>query len=149
MTTTLDRPPPPIEESRDGGGHDWVELFRARDDIDAHLLVGRLDELAIETRCVKDRHAPGAWLYGGSNPWAPVTVYVRRYRLVDARMLLAELSLDAVDRAPDPEARSGASPVVWWLSAVMLGLLLTGAAIAQVVRTIEPCSIPVLCDSNE
>ncbi|MGH2819332.1 MAG: DUF2007 domain-containing protein [Actinomycetota bacterium] len=149
MSTTLDRPPPPVAGRGGGGGRDWVELFRARDDIDAHLLVGRLEEAAIETRCVKDRREPGAWLYGGSNPWAPVTIYVRRHQLVDARMLLAELSLEVSGRPrarPEPAGRRRS--VVWWIAALLLGLLLTGAALMQVGRGLERCDLPVVCRSE-
>ncbi|MDQ4095101.1 MAG: DUF2007 domain-containing protein, partial [Actinomycetota bacterium] len=89
-----------------GGGAGWVELLTARDDIEAHLLAGRLAEAGVETRTLKDRSGPGAWLHGGSDPWAPVTILVKRVQLEDARLVLAEISW--AQPAVDPEAPSPA-----------------------------------------
>jgi Putative prokaryotic signal transducing protein len=131
MGTKLDLPPPPSLTKGGGGGSGWVELASARDDIDAHLLEGRLHEAGIETRAIKDRRAPGAWLYGGSNPWAPVTIFVRRFQLENARLVLAEISFMApnpgVDRRPPPRI------AMKWVLALGLGALLTLAVLAQVV----------------
>jgi hypothetical protein len=127
-------PPPPTEaRAGGGGGGDWIELIRARDDIDAHLLAGRLMEAGIDTRSVKDRHAPGAWLYGGSNPWAPVVVLVRRIQLDDARLVLAGISLEAPDSSRREELVLDPSTALrWWIAAVGLGLALTATMLAQV-----------------
>jgi hypothetical protein len=127
----LDLPPPPEEER--GGGSGWTELTRARNDIDAHLLVGRLQEGGIETRTVKDRQSLGAWIYAGSNPWAPVMILVRRFQLDDARLILMEISLDA-PRAFQPRishVSRGRSSVIWWATALLLGLLFSVLAVAQ------------------
>jgi hypothetical protein len=141
MSSRLDLPPfdlppldvpPPVEEER-GGGSGWIELTRARNDIDAHLLVGRLQEGGIETSTVKDRQTLGAWIYAGSNPWAPVTVLVRRFQLDDARLILMEISLEAPS-AHDVRVNrvSGlSSPLLWWATALVLGLLFTVLAVAQ------------------
>ena len=94
MTVGVDRPPPPVSQERGGGDQSWVELLKASDDIEAHLLGGRLLEAGIEARNVKDRSGP-AWMYGGSNPWAPVTILVRRAELEAARLVLAEISWSA------------------------------------------------------
>lgn len=92
----VDAPPPPVDvEWSGGGGSDWVELCKARNDIDAHLLIGRMTEAGIDTYAVKDKAAP--WLYGASTPWAPVFVFVRRFQYEDARVLLAEISLEQAD----------------------------------------------------
>ncbi|MGH2736402.1 MAG: DUF2007 domain-containing protein, partial [Actinomycetota bacterium] len=93
MAIRLDAPPPTDlrGDPHGGGGREWVALFRASNDIDAALLVGRLDEAGVESRSLKDRADPGAWLYGGSNPWAPVMIYVHRYQLSDARFVLAQV----------------------------------------------------------
>jgi Putative prokaryotic signal transducing protein len=124
-------PPPPVESpTGGGGGGDWVELIRARDDIDAHLLLGRLVEAGVEARTIKDRHAPGAWLYGGSNPWAPVVVLVRRFQLDDARLVLANISFYAPE--PAPRGELALDPVRWWLVALALGVALTATTLAQV-----------------
>jgi Putative prokaryotic signal transducing protein len=112
-----------------------VELARARDDIEAHLLTGRLNEAGIETKAVKDRFAPGAWLYGGSNPWAPVSVYVRRLQLEDARLVLVEISYQAPS-TDEPEFKPPGTPLTWkwWLVAVGLSFLLVWVALAESAR---------------
>ncbi len=89
MPTRLQAPPPPAgTRSGGGGGSGWIQLVKAADDIEAHLLAGRLAEAGIEVQTLPDRAAPGAWLYGGSNPWAPVRVLVRRRQLEEARLVL-------------------------------------------------------------
>ncbi len=152
MGSKLDLPPPPTLTQIDGGdgGSAWVELLTARNDIDAQLLRGRLLESGIETKAIKDRSVPGAWLYGGSNPWAPVVVWVRRFQLDEARLALAELSYEG---PPADEARwaVNASPsrrftVMWWVTAIVLGLLLTGVALMKTAGSIEQrCDLPLLC----
>jgi hypothetical protein len=127
----LDLPPPPIEER--GGDSEWTQLTRAQGDIDAHLLVGRLNEGGVETRSVKDRQAMGSWIYAGSNPWAPVTIFVRRFQLDDARLILMEISLQTDGQGVGGQRRGSASmsPVLWWATALALGVLFTAVAVAQ------------------
>ncbi|MEA2507423.1 MAG: putative prokaryotic signal transducing protein [Actinomycetota bacterium] len=136
----LDRPPanvPPTPVGERGGDSQWIELTKARNDIDAHLLVGRLQEGGIDTRTLKDRNALGAWIYAGSNPWAPVAVLVRRFQLDDARLILMEISLDAPSAYGERANRrsfSGhraAPPLLWWATALLLGLLFSALAMAQ------------------
>jgi len=153
MTTVrLDPPssPPTVDdESNGGGGRDWVELFRAENDIEAALLIGKLADRAIESRTVKDRSQPNSWLYGGSNPWAPVLVYVRRLQLVDARILLAEISLasDDVPARTDGRARRRV-PRVWWATALALGLALSALALLQIAEQERFCQLPVMCGDS-
>lgn len=116
----VDLPSPPPPDLETGGGYGWVQLFRARDDIDAHLVCGRLQQHGIETTTVKD-HSSGAWLYGGSNPWAPVAVLVRKVQLEDARIVLAEISLTISDSRPAP--RNSRVPVIWWVTAIAVGVV--------------------------
>jgi len=136
MTQLVDLEPPPAPPARagrgGGGGGEWVELTRARDDIDAHLLAGRLAEAGIATRSVKDRGAPGAWLYGGSNPWAPVVLLVRLLQLEDARLVLATISFEAPAMAGPGSELDRPSGFAWWMVAVTLGTVLTAVALAQV-----------------
>ncbi|CAN5699407.1 hypothetical protein BH24ACT26_BH24ACT26_04680 [soil metagenome] len=149
MSVGVELPPPPGALDRaGGGGGGWTELVTARDDIDAHLLIGRLTEAGIAARSVKDRRAAGAWLYGGSNPWAPVTVWVRRLQLDDARLVLAEISLDgapdggASPRPPEPPGDAGRAwrlPLTWWALAVALGVLLTLISLMQVAGLASTC----------
>jgi hypothetical protein len=139
LPTDVLLPPPPVDtRPGGGGGGDWVELIQARDDIDAHLLLGRLAGAGVDARTVKDRHAPGAWLYGGSDPWAPVVVLVRRIQLDDARLVLARISFDAPSASPPEEVvwAPGAT-LRWWIAAVALGLVLTATAVAQVASQLS------------
>jgi Putative prokaryotic signal transducing protein len=145
-------PPPPAATDSEGGGGDggseWIELVRARDNIDAHLLQGRLTEAGIESMRVVDRFAPGAWLYGGSNPWAPVVILVRRRQLEEGRLILAEIAF-----AGPPAARSvssGPSPrlrAAWWVAAVGLGAVLTLAGLVQIAQSLpqSTCARLPLC----
>jgi hypothetical protein len=142
-------PPTVDDESNGGGGRGWVELFRAANDIDAALLVGRLAERGIETRTIKDRSQPNSWLYGGSNPWAPVLVYVRRIHLIDARILLAEISLATADvPARTSERGRRRIPRMWWATALALGLALSTLALLQVTEQERFCQLPVLCGDS-
>lgn len=158
MATIVAKPPrdgmgalPPVSD-RDGGdgggGSGWVQLLKAANDIEAHLLVGRLNEAGIEVSVLKDRSAPGAWLYGGSNPWAPVIVMVRQLQLTDARMVLAEISFEAPgaeDRSIPARLRDWRTPVVWWALALGLGVLMTGVALGRTAVVMERCDLPLLC----
>jgi len=148
MPTRLQAPPPPAgTRSGGGGGSGWIQLVKAADDIEAHLLAGRLAEAGIEVQTLPDRAAPGAWLYGGSNPWAPVRVLVRRRQLDEARLVLAEISWSspAAERGqPAPPRR----PVrlLWWATAIALGILFTAAVLLQATRATAACVVPVFCD---
>jgi hypothetical protein len=152
MAMRVDAPPPSIEAMRDGGGSGWVSLIVAHDDIDAALLSGRLAEAGVESRLVKDRSGPGAWLYGGSDPWAPVTVMVRKYQLEDARIVLAEVAMAGPEAARVRGPNVGTS-MKWWLVALGLGILLTGLALARTADAIESntlrsCELPLLCGQH-
>ena len=153
MPLKVDTPPPPVDTPSGGGGGDrgWVELVRAENDIDAHLLAGRLNDAAIETRTVKDRAVPGAWLYGGSNPWAPVTIYVRRWQLLDARVVLAEVAYNS----PDAEGSASAHdrpgwriPLMWWATALALGVFFTVVALLQAASSMSFCQLPIFCSNR-
>jgi Putative prokaryotic signal transducing protein len=144
-----DLPPAPIEER--GGDSEWIELTKARNDIDAHLLVGRLAEGGVETRTIKDRRAPGTWIYAGSNPWAPVAVLVRRFQLDDARLILAEISLHAPDAQVPAMAgrpRRRRPTLLWWVTALVLGALFTALALAQMANSMGSCQLPIFCDKK-
>lgn len=125
--------------------------MKARHDIDAHLLEGRLQEAGVEVQLVKDRGAPGAWLYGGSNPWAPVAILVRKLQLDEARLVLAEISFDgpSVDElAQKAVERRVSFPVVWWATAVVLGAVFVVLALGQIARSSMICQIPSLCEES-
>ena len=143
--------PPFTEDDRRGGGSRWIELTKAANDIEAHLLVGRLMEADIETRTLKDRSQPGAWLYGGSNPWAPVAILVRSIDLESARLVLAEVAFEAPavepERPPSPAARRRAA-TLWWITALILGVTFTALIVAQAARATPGCQLPILCDGD-
>jgi hypothetical protein len=148
----IDVPRVPLSLNAGGGGRGWVELLRATDDIEAHLLTGRLGEAGIDTMSVPDRSAPGAWLYGGSNPWAPVAILVRRIQLEDARLVLAEISwaAPAFEQVPEPEResrRSGA--LVWWAAAITLGVIFTSIGLLRTAQSLNGCEVPIICASGE
>ena len=132
-----------------GGGAGWVELLIAGNDIEAHLLIGRLAEAGVETRTVKDRSGPGAWLHGGSDPWAPVTILVKRVQLEDARLVLAEISWSQPTVDPDDPTASRASAkpraLAWWAAAIALGIAFTSIALARTSGVLNGCEIPLIC----
>jgi Putative prokaryotic signal transducing protein len=142
-------PPTTDDRSGGGGGRDWVELFRAANDIEAALLLGKLGEQEIEGRSVKDRSQPGSWLYGGSNPWAPVLIYVRRHQLVDARILLAEISLAEDDAEVNREEPRRRISRMWLATAIALGLAISALALLQIAEPNRFCQLPVLCENND
>lgn len=111
-------------------------------------MAGRLAGAGVETQTLPDRTAPGAWLYGGSNPWAPVTVLVRRRQLDEARLVLVEISWSGPAAEPGwPAAQPRPVPLLWWATAVALGVLFTAAALLQATRaSAAVCAEPVICD---
>ena len=149
MTTLVEAPPPPVDTSESGGGSDWVPLIDAKNDIDAHLLEGRLNEAGIEVRAVKDHSGP-SWLMNGSDPWGPVAILVRRFQYDDSRMVLAEVSFAAPDASrpvPGTEPRR-TSPVLFWTVALVLGLSLTGIGFARSLEYVQRCGFTQPCDET-
>lgn len=149
MAVRIDAPAPPVDHDRGGGDSEWVQLFRAAHDIEAHLLGGRLGEAGIESQWIKDRSGP-SWLIGGSDPWAPVTIMVRRYDLIPARIVLAEIAYDApaadtTEAAADPSRMTWKRALIWWALALGLGILFTGTALMRTADTLESCDLPLLC----
>jgi Putative prokaryotic signal transducing protein len=150
VTVRVDKPAPPVTATCGGGGRDWVELLKAGNDIEAHLVSGRLTEAGVEARKVYDRSGPGAWMYGGSNPWAPVTILVRRVQLEEAKIVLAEISwtapsYNAARPQPPPEEIGRRRALLWWAAALVLGTLFTSIGLTRVVEGPGGCNVPVLC----
>ena len=152
----------PVTE-RGGGGTGWIQIARAKNDIEAHLLAGRLGEAGIETSCLKDRSMPGAWLHGGSNPWDPVAVFVKKVQADDARIVLAEISWaqpSVEPVTPGDETHAGRSDrldyrrkrmsyaFTWWVAAIALGLLFTSIALARTGEALHGCELPLVCAEN-
>lgn len=132
-------PPHPIDADGSGGG--WVPLTRAEHDIEAHLIQGRLDDRGIESMLVRGRGTPGSWLLAGADPWAPVTVMVRKMHVEDASIVLAEISF--ASPAVDPEAirrrRSKRGAITWWVVALALGVTFTALGLAQAANDLDRC----------
>ncbi len=155
MPTVVDLPPPDLHDEDIGGngGSGWVVLIKARHDIDAHLLAGRLSEAGIESRTMRDVSAPGAWMYGGSNPWAPVSILVKRLDLEDAKLVLAEVAYEApsADRLAEQVAqrRLGTFPILWWVTAVLLGAAVSVLVLSQATRLgATGCQLPAFCEQR-
>ncbi|MEA2451795.1 MAG: putative prokaryotic signal transducing protein [Actinomycetota bacterium] len=147
MATLVETPPPPIITSDGGGGSDWIPLIKANNDIDAHLLEGRLNEAGIEVRAVHDHSGP-SWLMNGFDPWAPVAILVRRYQYDDSRIVLAEVSLAAPAAVKLRAEHEGWTPAVWWTVAIALGLGLSGIGLARSVAYIDRCRVSTTCDAT-
>jgi len=142
-------PPPSQPESLGGDGRGWVDLVSARNDIEAHLLTGRLNEAGIETSTLVDRGYPGAFLYGGHNPWAQVAILVRRMDLEAARLVLAEIAFEGPPSPPPgprDKVRRRRGVALWWALAIALALLFTGLGFAQ---SLERCEQAGLCRSSD
>ena len=145
MPTRLDLPPPPSRLDDDGGGgSEWVPLITADNDIDAHLLEGCLNQAGVEVRAIKDRSGP-VWMLGGSNPWAPVAIWVRRFQLEDSRIVLAELSYQWPSAHAVDDRTSGWPAIAWWAVAIALGILFTGIGLARTVDAFDEHCASAVC----
>jgi len=148
MPTRTDLPNPPVRLGGDSGGDSgWVQLVTTRGDIDAHLLAGCLNEAGIETRTIKDHSGP-TWLHGGSDPWGPVALWVKRSQYEESRIVLAELAYDAPAAVKDA-GPLGWSPTTWWIAAISLGLLLTGIGFARSAEYVDRCGFTINCPQPE
>jgi hypothetical protein len=130
-------PDPPERRDGAGGGGDWTLLTTAGNQVEAHLIVGRLAEEQIETVLDASNPMPGAWLHPFGNPLSPVRVFVRRRDLGRASLLLHEVD----HRPPDPGA-SG-SPKVRRLFWLVLGVVLLLAVLE--VLDFAPCVLRLFC----
>ena len=125
--------------------------MKASDDIDAHLLTGRLTDGGIETTTMKERGRPGSWTCGGSDPWAPVTIFVRKLQLEDARLVLAEVAYDApaADPADVRGDGGGVRWALWWGLALTLGLAFSALGLAQAKQDIDRvCATRLVCSDS-
>jgi Putative prokaryotic signal transducing protein len=139
---------PPVDPFSGGsGGSGWTKLVQAPNDIEAHLVIGRLAEAGIETQSLKDRSGP-AWLFNGSNPWAPVIVLVRKLQLEDAQLVLAEVAFNAPAAVKEePRRKSVWTAVLWWSAAIALGVLFTALGWVQANEMMESCKQPSGCEA--
>ena len=149
MKTGTDLPtaPPLIERDGSGGGSEWVELVRAKDDIDAHLVSGLLTEAGIESRHVRDNRAP-VWLGTGALEGS-LRVMVRKIDFEDARLLLAETALEApsYERDERPRREPPGGRTFWWVIAIAVGILIAILITLQALDPTIACQLPALCES--
>lgn len=136
----IGNPDPPLADDP-GGGDDfgWVTLTRASNDIEAHLITGRLDDSGIESTLTKE---PSFWAAAGHDPWAPVTVLVRKIQFEDARIVLAEVAMESPSAEPSlgtPRRGRSRGPVIWWAAAIGLGLLFTALSYVGAQEAAERC----------
>ncbi|MGH2708627.1 MAG: hypothetical protein ACRDJK_10075, partial [Actinomycetota bacterium] len=120
-----------------GGGGDWTFLTTAGNQVEAHLIVGRLAEEGIESVLDSSNPAPGAWLHPFGNPLSPVRVFVRRRDLGRASLLLHEVD----HRPPDPgdPGPPRARRLFWLVLAVVILL-----AVLEVLD-FAPCVLRLFC----
>jgi hypothetical protein len=111
-------------------------------------MCGRLSFAGVDTTAVKDRSGP-SWLFGGSDQWAPVTIMVRKIQLNDARIVLAEIAFDQPAAAPGIHSAiihsDRRTAIVFWATAIALGALLTGVALAKTGAAMHNCDLPIIC----
>ena len=138
MQAVIDRPPPPApaRDDRGGNGGRWVHLFRARGDIEAHLLSGRLGSAGIETSFLRSGGSL-AWLHNGADPRAPVDVLVKKHQLEEARLVMAEIAFEQPTLERTELGSQWRTALVWWSAALALGLGLTGIALARTSQQIN------------
>lgn len=144
MPAQVDLPPPPVDIDEGGGDAGWVELTRARGDIDARLLAGRLEETGIETIVLRD-NSGAAWLYGARDPYASVAILVRKIQLEDARIVLAEIALESPAELRPPNRRVPKTRIVWWATALALGAVIALSVLLQMLARSSACQLPVFC----
>jgi hypothetical protein len=72
----------------------WRVIERAGNEIDARLIAGHLQDAGIKVVLEKDNSGYGDYLYGGSNPNAPVSLLVPETQWDAATAVLDEVSVD-------------------------------------------------------
>ncbi len=112
-------------------------LTTAGNQVEAHLIVGRLAEEGIESVLDASNPAPGAWLHPFGDPLSPVRVYVRRRDLGRASLLLHEVD----HRPPDPGACG--SPRVRRLFWLVLAIVLLMGGLE--ILGFAPCALRLFC----
>jgi hypothetical protein len=132
--------PPEPREERPGGGQDWLLLTTARNEFVGHMVQGVLNAQGID--CLVDgfNASPGAWLKPFGDPLAPVRVFVRRFDLESASLLLHE-----VDHQPaDPDAPAGRRVRAMWLGTMLTVLAATAVLVLELVGR-PVCLLGIYC----
>jgi hypothetical protein len=109
------------------GEGDWVPLASAADDIEAHLVTGALAEEGIEVHTEPLRSGSGDYLFGGSNPHAPIRLFVREAQLEEARALMdgaARAERTSGSEADQVPLASPGGPWRWALAVAVAAVVL-------------------------
>jgi hypothetical protein len=111
----------------------WVKVAVATDDIEAHLIAGRLEGAGIDVLMEPDRTGLGDYLMGGHNPRAPVWIFVPEIAAEEAALTLegdANLQDDGpvtvAERSDPPLAAPSGRPVTWWIAVAIIAVILLG-----------------------
>jgi hypothetical protein len=134
-------PSPPEEPlERPGGGQDWQLLTTARNQIVGHMVRGVLNAQGIECLIDGFNASPGAWLKPFGDPLAPVRLYVRRYDLESASLILHE-----VDHQPsDPDAPADRRIRAMWLGSMFTIVAATALLLLELVGG-PVCLLGIYC----
>ena len=134
-------PPPLVGEERNGGGGggEWTLLTVARGHVVAHLVKGRLAEEGIESFLDTSNPAPGAWLLPFGDPAAPVKVFVRKFHLDWARLVISE-----AESLPTVGGGAIYSKRWFWPVALLVGAVLVALSLIEIFGSTS-CSLGIFC----
>ncbi len=113
-----------------------MKLAVAGSAIEAHLIVGRLEEAGIETRMEPDRSGLGEYLHAGSNPHAAVHIFVPAHAVDAARQALEEeIEQDPseLDTEEEPEvlADTGRGRAALWIAIITVLAVVMATLVAN------------------
>jgi hypothetical protein len=132
--------PPEHPSERPGGGRDWRLLTTARNQIVGHMVQGVLNAQGIECLMEGFNGSPGAWLKPFGDPLAPVRLYVRRYDLESASLILHE-----VDHQPaEPDGPVGRRIRAMWLGSMLTIFAATALLLLELVGR-PVCLLGIYC----
>jgi hypothetical protein len=78
-------------------------------------------------------------------------ILVRAFELEQARIVLAEVAYEAPAVEPTRTISAGErrrATVLWWVTAIVLGMSFTALVVAQAIRATPGCQLPVLCQER-
>ena len=122
---TIDRAPPPVLDTGDGGGGGWAWLLTAGGIIEAQLVRGLLETAGVVPIHLDSYDpSPSSWMFLSGNVNAPVRVFVLASQLDLARLVLLEggFGVGETDAGPrqEPLVRSS-----WWRRLwIILGIVI-------------------------
>ena len=104
----------------------WVLVFSARDDVEAHLVAGRLRDAGIEPLLRRSTSGIADYLLAGANPRAPVDILVADEDEARARGELAGLDIhyDVPDQEGEPALSLLRLPAMRWAMAAVAAVII-------------------------